>query len=64
MRTREKIIIALWVTICMMGLILFFIWLIMKTRISRPIVMFIWLFLYTYVRIDKILDQWQNKHEK
>lgn len=53
MRTLEKIIIALWVTICMMWLIFFIIWLMMKTRISRPIVMFIGVFLCAYDRIDK-----------
>lgn len=53
MRTREKIIIALWVTICMMGLIFLLILLMMKTRISRPIVMFIGVFLCAYDRIDK-----------
>lgn len=53
MKTREKIIIALWATICMMWFILFIIWLMMKTRISRPIIMFIVVFLFAYSRIDK-----------
>lgn len=53
MRTREKIIIALWVTIFTMGFVFLLIWLMMKTRVSRPIVMFICIFICAYSRIDK-----------